>query len=148
MNHTSITPHPTTQPLFYENVPTKRLMAWAVDAGIIATMVLCVIVLTAGFGLFFFAFLVFSISTAYRIITIANGSATLGMRFFAIELRTTNGQRLDLQLAFWHTAGYVISCMMAPLQLISIVLMASSVTGQGLTDRFIGTVMLNKRGRI
>lgn len=141
-------PDPDTQPAFYRDVPTKRLMAWGVDAAIIAFCVMMIAVFTAGFALFFLPFLILSISGLYRTLTLANGSATWGMRVFAIELRKLNGEKFDVSAAASHTFGYFVSCAFVPLQLVSIALMGGSITGQGLTDRALGTVMLNKRGKI
>ncbi|WP_416361582.1 RDD family protein, partial [Leisingera sp.] len=78
-------------------------------------------------------------------VTIANGSATWGMRFAGIELRDGSGQRLGSGLAALHTAGYSLSLALPVLQVISVILMLTSARGQGLTDHFLGTVMLNRR---
>jgi len=80
----------------------------------------------------------------YRWFTIANRSATWGMRMMSIELRDAAGHRLDSGTAFWHTAGYTFSVVTAPLQLVSIVMMALTARGQGLSDTVLGTVMLNR----
>ena len=57
------------------------------------------------------------------------------------------GAQLDLGKAFLHTLGYTVSWAVAPLQLISIVLMATSNRGQGLTDMVMGTAALNRKAR-
>ena len=67
------------------------------------------------------------------------------MRLMAIELRDASGARLDLGLAFLHTIGYTVSWAVAPLQLISVILMAATPRGQGLTDMVLGTAALNRR---
>ncbi|MGB3243019.1 MAG: RDD family protein [Sulfitobacter sp.] len=138
-------PDPDTQPEFYENVPLKRLLAWLVDTVII--VVLCVVILpfTAFTGLFFFPFLLLMVGFAYRVITLANGSATWGMRLMAIELRDGRDRPFDLGLAVLHTLGYTLSIGTAIVQVVSIVLMASSARGQGLTDMFLNTTALNRR---
>ncbi|MEM9636739.1 MAG: RDD family protein [Pseudomonadota bacterium] len=139
------TPDPQTQPDFYKDVPLKRFMAWGVDA--VLTFLACLVILpfTAFTGLFFFPLLFLVVGFIYRTITIANGSATWGMRLFAIELRNSQGMPLDLGAAFSHTLGYTISWAVAPLQLISMVLMATTERGQGLSDHMVGTVMINRR---
>ncbi|WP_299783478.1 RDD family protein [uncultured Roseobacter sp.] len=139
------TPDPQTQPDFYKDVPLKRFMAWGVDA--VLTFLACLVILpfTAFTGLFFFPLLFLVVGFIYRMITIANGSATWGMRLFAIELRTSRGTQLDMGGAFAHTLGYTISWGLAPLQLISMVLMATTERGQGLSDHALGTVMINRR---
>ncbi|MGC3937048.1 RDD family protein [Roseobacter sp. EG26] len=139
------TPDPYAQSDFYKDVPLKRLLAWAVDA--VLTFVGCLVILpfTAFTGLFFFPLLFLLVGFIYRTITLANGSATWGMRLFAIELRRADGSRFDLGAAFAHTLGYTISWAIAPLQLISMVLMATTARGQGLSDHALGTVMINRR---
>ncbi len=138
-------PDPLAQPDFYKDVPLKRLMAWAVDA--VLTVVACLVILPFTFftAVFFFPLLFLVVGFIYRLVTLANGSATWGMRLFAIELRRPDGARLELGTAFAHTLGYTVSCAVAPLQLISVVLMATTERGQGLTDHVLGTVMVNRR---
>ncbi|MFK7881031.1 RDD family protein [Roseobacter sp.] len=142
------TPDPYAQSDFYKDVPLKRLMAWGVDA--LLTFMACLVVLpfTAFTGVFFFPLLFLVIGFVYRMITLANGSATWGMRLFAIELRRADGTRFDAGGAFAHTLGYTISWAFFPLQLISIVLMATTERGQGLSDLALGTIMINRRANM
>jgi uncharacterized RDD family membrane protein YckC len=141
----SAIPDPQAQPDFYKDVPLKRLLAWVVDACI--TLLACIVILpfTAFTGIFFFPFLFLIVGFAYRMITIANGSSTWGMRLFAIELRQSSGAQMDAGSAFAHTLGYTISWAFPIFQLISIVMMAATERGQGLSDQFLGTVMINRR---
>lgn len=138
-------PDPIRQPEFYDSVPAKRLLAWIIDSFIILALSALAVVMTAFIGAFFWVFLYFLVGFGYRVVTIAAGSATWGMRFAGIELRDAAGRRLDLGLALAHTAGYTISMMISPLQVISIVMMLTTARGQGLTDTILGTVMLNRR---
>ncbi|MDR9393484.1 MAG: RDD family protein [Roseovarius sp.] len=138
-------PDPETQPEFYSDVPMKRLVAWLVDTVLIVLICLAVLPFTAFTGILFFPFLMLSVGFAYRVITIARGSATWGMRLAAIEFRTLGGERFDLAMAFWHTLGLTISFGFPVLQLISIVLMMTTARGQGLSDHVLGTVALNRR---
>jgi uncharacterized RDD family membrane protein YckC len=140
-------PDPQTQPEFYADVPMKRLFAWIVDMVLIG--IICVVILpfTAFTGIFFFPLLMLVIGFAYRVVTLANGSATWGMRFFGIEFRSQSGERFDLGLAFIHTLGYSVSLSFGILQVISIVLMLTSSRAQGLTDHVLGTVAINNRAR-
>lgn len=138
---------PITQPQFYRDVASKRLMAWIVDTIIIAMVSLLIVPFTAFLALFVFLGLYAVVSFVYRTITLATGSATWGMRLMSIELRDAQGARFDLGQAFLHTLGYSLSWAMAPLQLISIVLMATSNRGQGLTDIVMGSAALNRRAR-
>ena len=139
-------PDPHTQPQFYTSVPTKRLLAWVVDFLMVAILCVIIVPFTAFTGVFFFPLLMLVVGFAYRVITLANGASTWGMRLMAIELRTATGARPDLAAAFLHTLGYSVSMAFPVLQVISIVLMLTSSRGQGLTDHVMGTVMINRRG--
>lgn len=138
-------PDPYAQPQFYTFVPTKRLVAWIIDTVVILILSAVAVVLTAFVGAFFWVLLYAAIGFAYRVVTIANGSATWGMRFAGIELRNAYGERLDLGLALAHTTGYTVSMLLPLLQLVSVVMMLTGARGQGLTDAFLGTVALNRR---
>lgn len=137
-------PDPHQQPEFYAGVPFKRLLAWIVDFIVVMALVLMVLPFTAFTGLFFLPFLFLVIGFAYRVVTLANGSATFGMRLVAIEIRHGDGRKLDLGSAFLHTLGYSLSLSIAILQIISVVLMLTTAYGQGLTDHFLGTTALNR----
>ena len=138
---------PLTQPQFYRDVASKRFFAWIIDMIVIALFSLVIVPFTAFVALFFFFALMAVVSFVYRVITLAKGSATWGMRLMAIEIRDASGARLDLGQAFLHTLGYTVSWAVAPLQLISIVLMATSNRGQGLTDIVMGTAALNRKAQ-
>ncbi|WP_412105114.1 RDD family protein [Sulfitobacter sp. D35] len=139
------TPDPQTQAQFYRDVPLKRLLAWVVDT--LVTLLACVVILpfTAFTGLFFFPALYVTVNFIYRVVTLANRSATWGMRLFAVEIRQANGERLDATTALMHTIGYAVSWAVAPLQLISVVMMACTERKQGLSDHALGTVAINRR---
>lgn len=138
-------PDPDYQAEFYASVPSKRLLAWVVDSIVIFALSAAAVVLTAFTGLLIWPLLFLVIGFAYRTVTIAQGSATWGMRFAGIELRNGTGQRLDSTEAVLHTAGYSLSLAFPVLQLISVILMLTSSRGQGLSDHLLGTVMLNRR---
>ncbi|WP_299842871.1 RDD family protein [uncultured Roseovarius sp.] len=140
-------PDPLSQPDFYADVPTKRLIAWVVDTVVITGVCLLILPFTAFTGLFFFPFLFLCVSFIYRVITIAGNSATWGMRLTAIEFRTGQGRRFDLSMAFLHTLGYSISWALFIFQIASIVLMLTTARGQGLSDHMLGTVAINRRAR-
>jgi len=138
-------PDPHTQPQFYDAVPSKRLVAWIIDMVLIILMCLVIVPLTAFAGLFFFPLLMVLVGFVYRVVTLANGSATWGMRFVAIELRTADGTRFNTAMALLHTAGYTLSLAFPILQVISVIMMLTSARGQGLSDQALGTVALNRR---
>ena len=145
MSYSEILPDPDHHEELYADTPTKRLLAWLVDFVIIA--VLCALILPFTFftGILFFPVMMMVIGFAYRVITLARGSATWGMRLMAVEFRNANGQRLSLSEAFLHTLGYSISLSVFPLQIVSVVLMLSTARAQGLTDHLLGTTALNRR---
>ncbi|WP_120501576.1 RDD family protein [Roseovarius sp. EL26] len=147
MHAYSSLPDPDYQAEFYQDIPTKRLVAWLADMLVIILICLLIVPFTAFTGLFFFPFLMLIVGFAYRVITLANQSATWGMRLTAIEFRTSDGQPFTLQMAFLHTLGYSVSIAFFLLQVVSIVLMLTTARAQGLTDHFLGTVALNRRAR-
>ena len=138
-------PDPHAQPEFYEDVNTKRLLAWLVDVAIITAITLILSLFTLFTALLIFPFVYAVISFTYRWITLTSGSATLGMRLFSVELRRADGDTFDAQTAFLHTAGYFASVAIFPLQFVSMGMMVFTEKRQGLTDVVLGTVALNRR---
>ena len=138
-------PDPDLQPEFYQSVAIKRFVAWLFDIAFVSLLCTVAIFLTLGMGLFILALIYAVVSFVYRVVTIANGSATLGMRFMGIELRDSFGARMDTGKAVAHTAGYFVSMAFPVLQIISVIMMLTSARCQGLTDAFLGTVMINQR---
>jgi len=138
-------PDPATQPEFYADVATKRLIAWVIDTVLVALICLLIVPFTAFTGLFFFPLLMLTVGFAYRVVTLARGSATWGMRLVAIEFRTLSGQRFDLPFAFLHTLGFTLSCIFVVVQVASVVFMLTTPRAQGVSDHILGTVALNRR---
>ena len=141
-------PDPMTQPQFYRDVAAKRFIAWIIDIVLVGLISLLIVPFTAFVALFFFIGLMAVVGFVYRVVTLATRSATWGMRLMAIEIRAPDGAQLDLGQAFLHTVGYTVSWAVAPLQLISVVLMMTSNRGQGLTDYVMGTAAVNRKARI
>lgn len=138
-------PDPVSQPEFYADVPTKRLIAFVVDSLVIVLICLAILPFTAFTGIFFFPVLTMLVGFAYRVVTLARASATLGMRLTAIEFRAADGARFDLGLAFAHTLGFTISLALPILQIASVVLMLTGPRAQGLSDLALGSVAINRR---
>ncbi|CUH80624.1 RDD family protein [Tritonibacter multivorans] len=138
-------PDPDYQAEFYTGVPAKRLFAWVVDSLLITIAAILLVPFTGFVGLFVWPAFYLAVGLAYRVVTIANGSATPGMTMAGIELRSAEGARLDLGQAALHTLAYSVSLAFFPLQLLSIVLMLSTARGQSLPDHLLGTVMLRRR---
>ena len=153
MTYTSHTPHldglpdPALQPEFYAGVPLKRFLAWVVDVVLIGLVCLIVLPFTAFTALLFFPVFMLVVGFFYRWFTLAGGSATWGMRLFAIEIREADGGALSNGTAFAHTLGYCVSVGVAPLQLISVILMLLTDRGQGLTDHVLGTAAIRRPAR-
>lgn len=139
------TPDPDTHPEFYDGIPMKRLLAWVVDMIVIIGLCLLVLPFTAFTGIFFFPVLMLLVGFFYRVITLTTGSATWGMRLMGMELRDLRDRPFDFGTALLHTLGYSVSWAMAPLQLISVVLMCLTERKQGLSDMVLGTVAVNRR---
>ncbi len=139
-------PDPVARPEFYAGVPMKRALAWGVDAVLILILMVPAYIATALtiIGILLWPILFLLVGFLYRWVTIANGSATPGMRLLSIELRDRDGRRFDAQTAFMHTLGYSVSMAVFPLQVVSIALMLISDRGQGLTDHILGTTAINR----
>ena len=137
-------PNPDYEAGFYAGVPTKRLIAWLADSVLIGLLTLLAIPFTAFLGLFFLPLLWLAVGLAYRVITLTSGSATLGMRFVAIEFRNVEGNRFTLGDAVMHTAIYTVCFAFFLLQIVSIVLMLIGSKGQSLGDHAIGSVAINR----
>jgi hypothetical protein len=144
---TSPLPDPDRDAEFYADVPLKRFFAWIVDAVIIGLLTAIAIPFTAFTALFYLPVLVLLVSFFYRWLTIAGGSATLGMRLVSIEFLGANGARFDGLTAGLHTLGYTVSVAVFPLQLVSMVLMVTTARRQGLTDHLLGSVAINRSAR-
>ncbi|KMW57067.1 RDD family protein [Candidatus Rhodobacter oscarellae] len=141
-------PDPQIKPEFYASTATKRLLAWFIDFAAISAICVVILPFTAFLALFIFPVLYLVVGFFYRVITISNGSATPGMRFMAIELRTREGARLDRTLALLHTLGYTLSTSMVLVQLASMALMATTPRGQGLSDLILGTTAINRSNHL
>ena len=137
-------PDPVTKPQFYTGVLVKRAAAWVFDVVLVGILCVIIVPFTVFTALLFFPFLMLVVGFIYRWFTIASKSSTWGMRLMGIELRDHDGLRLDSQSALMHTAGYSFSMAMAPLQLVSVLMMLLSDRKQGLTDHLLGTTAINK----
>ncbi|MEM6741904.1 MAG: RDD family protein [Pseudomonadota bacterium] len=138
-------PHPVRDAAFYAGVPAKRLVAWFVDAIVIFALTLVIIPFTLFTAFFYLPLLWLVLSFAYRTVTIARGSATWGMRFMGIELRTARGTRFELGDAAAHTAIHTVAMAFVLPQIASVILMLTTPRGQGLPDLALNTVALNQR---
>lgn len=137
-------PDPERNADFYAGVATKRLFAFLVDAGLIFLLGLIILPFTAFTALFFFPVFMGIVGFLYRWATLSSRSATWGMRLMAIEIRESDGMRLNGTTALLHVIGFYVSFAVFPLQLISALMMVGLRRGQGLTDFILGTAAINR----
>lgn len=141
-------PDPDLNAEFYTDVPAKRLLAWVVDTVITAAITALIVPFTAFTALFFLPLLYLAVAFAYRAVTIARHGATPGMRLMAISLHGARGGTLTPAEAMVHTGLFLTASAMVLPQVISIVMMLMTARGQSLVDLMLGTVMLNRAGRM
>lgn len=141
-------PDPETAPQFYDGVPTRRFFAWVIDLVIILAagvpLALVFGLATLGLGFALFPVIVAGFGFFYRVATIAQGSATWGMRFAGIELRRGDGTRFDVMTALLHTAIYTVAFSVVVLQMLSCLTILFSRYRQGLNDLVLGTTAINR----
>lgn len=141
--HTGL-PDPDMDSRFYENVPSRRLLAWVFDGVITFAITLLLSTVSFGIGFFIFPFVWLVVGFVYRSMTIATGSATWGMRIVGIEFRDRDGEKLSAVLALAHTAIFTFGSGVMILQLVSIGLILGSRYGQSLQDMILGTTAINR----
>lgn len=137
-------PDPATQSEFYADVPTKRFFAFLIDSVLIMLITAVIVVFTAFTALFILGFVALMVGFIYRTVSLANKSATPGMRLMSIEFRDIYGERMSLGSALAHTVLFSISISMVFPQVISVILMLTTARGQGLSDLVLGTAAINR----
>jgi len=125
-------------------VPLKRLIAWGIDTALIVILATLTALATFGIGFFFFPVILFTVNIAYRIFTLSQSSATLGMYLTGIEIRNKDGNKLSVEEAFWHTGVYTAVVIFFITLAISIIMMLTNKRGQGLHDYVLGTTAINR----
>ena len=140
-------PDPVERPELYDDTPLKRAVAWCLDLVVIAgATTVCVVVLllpTLLTSILLAPAIWLAVGFAYRVATLARGSATWGMRLMSLEIRERDGGRLEFGTALGHTALYYCAMAVLPLQLLSGVMMAGTPRRQGLGDHLLGTAAVN-----
>lgn len=141
-------PDPDLDSQFYEGVPMRRFSAWLVDLVLVLLMGVPLAVLfgllTFGFGFALFPAIVGGTAFLYRVLTIAGGSATWGMRFTGLEFRRHDGTRFDLPFALLHTAITAVCFGVVVLQLVSCGTILWTRYRQSLADIILGTTAINR----
>lgn len=140
-------PDPELHAGFYADVSKKRFGAWIFDTIAIGILSGLVFVFTAFLTVFIAPLVFLTVGFFYRSVSIARYSSTPGMRMMGIELRNSDGERLDGSMAILHTLGFTVSFAIFLLQLLSVGIMMTGNNGKGLTDMVLGTAMINSVAR-
>ncbi len=139
---------PALRPELYDNVRTRRILAFVLDAAImfflmvVAYMVIAVLGLfTLGLGFLLFGLVWPVVPILYTMFTLGSpASATIGMRIASIEMRTFDGGRMYGLLALVHAILYWFSMVV----LTPAILLGSlfSARKRLLHDMVIGTTVV------
>ncbi len=140
-------PDPETDPQFFERVPAKRLVAWLFD-GVVTLVIggaitLAFGLITFGFGLVLLAPILFMTGLIYRTVTIADRSATWGMRFVGIEFRAHDGNRFEGFQAGLHSLVFMFLMASIIGLIVHAAMILISERGQGLPDLLLGSTAIN-----
>lgn len=138
-----------TQPDLFEDILSKRIIAFVFDAILIvllmvpaALLVLVLGVITLGIGWLLFPPLFALVALGYVALTLGGpASATLGMRLAGVEMRTWSGQKMFPLLAIMHALIFWFSVGI----LTPFILLVGLFTErrQLLHDLLLGVVALN-----
>jgi uncharacterized RDD family membrane protein YckC len=118
---------PVAHPERFHGVRSRRIFAFLIDSAVILFLMLavCVViavlgVLTFGLGWFLFPLVWPCVALIYTVFTMGGShSATPGMRFVGLEMRTIHGERLNPGLAFFHALAFWFSVtLLTPLILL------------------------------
>jgi uncharacterized RDD family membrane protein YckC len=118
---------PAVHPEVYDGVRTRRIFAFIVDAVIVfflmivAYIVISILgILTLGIGFLLLPAVWPVVAILYAVLTVGGTtSATPGMRFMGIQIRTVSGGRPDYLLALLHALGFWFSvAILTPLILV------------------------------
>lgn len=108
---------PDVHPERYEGVRTRRIFAFLVDAVIVlALMIVSFVVIgilgifTLGFGWLLLPAVWPAVAILYSVLSVGGpNSATPGMRFMGIEVRSIRGEPIDYGIALLHALGFWFS---------------------------------------
>jgi uncharacterized RDD family membrane protein YckC len=142
---------PAVHPERYDGVRTRRIFAFLIDATAIFFLMVAAYVAIAVLGIFTFGllWLLFPVvwpvvAILYSVLTLGGpASATPGMRFTGIEIRTTDGGRMDYGYALLHAVLFWASiAILTPLVLLVALFTERK---QLLHDLIIGTAAVRAR---
>jgi len=137
-------PDPELDSQFYENVPTRRLVAWVFDSIITFALTMLASIFTLGLGFFIFGLVWLVVGFIYRTVTIGSSSATWGMNMMGIEFRDRQGQKFSSGLSLIHTAIFTAASGTFIVQIISAGLILMTRYGQSLPDMILGSTAINR----
>lgn len=118
---------PRVHPERYDGVRSRRIFAFLVDSAVILLLMLiaCVViallgVFTLGLGWLLFPLVWPCVALLYSVFTLGGPhSATPGMRFVGLQMRTVGGDRMNPGLALLHALGFWFSVtLLTPLVLL------------------------------
>lgn len=140
----SALPDPYHQSVFYDGIPSKRLIAWVIDVALILIVMIFLSIVTLTLAFWLWPIFWVATSFIYRSLTIGAGSATLGMRMMNIELRGPTGARLTGNEAMMHSGIYLLCASFFLPQILSITMIVLGQRNQSLPDIFMGTAAINR----
>ena len=137
---------PGVRPERYEGVRTRRAFAFLIDFAAVLFLMLVAYVVIAVLGIFTLGLLWFFLPAVWPVVAILYSvlavggphSATPGMRFMGIGMRTVRGARLDYGIALLHALGFWFS--IAILTPLVVVVALFTERKQLLHDLVLGTV--------
>lgn len=118
---------PAVHPERYDGVRTRRIFAFLIDAAVVLFLMVAAYVLIAVVGIFTLGLLWLLlpavwpvVAILYSVLTLGGpSSATPGMRFTGLEVRTVRGERMYYGLALLHVLGFWVSvAILTPLVLL------------------------------
>jgi len=132
----------------YEGMRSRRIFAFLVDVSVIlllmlvASVVIAILgVFTLGLGWFLFPLVWPVVAILYEVLTIGGpASATPGMRFMGVELRTSDGAGMNYPLALLHSLGFWFSVTLLTPFILLVALF--NPRKQLLHDLVLGTVVV------
>jgi uncharacterized RDD family membrane protein YckC len=143
--------NPAVHPERFEGVRTRRVFAFLIDAVVVLFLMVAAYLIIAVVGIFTLGLLWLLlpavwpvVAILYSVLTLGGpNSATPGMRFTGIEMRTVRGERMSYGLALLHVLGFWISVVI----LTPLVLLVALFTPrkQLLHDLVLGTVAVRSK---
>jgi uncharacterized RDD family membrane protein YckC len=118
---------PVAHPERYEGVRTRRIFAFLIDAAVILFLMVVAYIVIAVVGIFTLGLLWLLLPAVWPVVAILYSvltlggpySATPGMRFMGIEIRTVGGAKVEYGIALLHPILFWVSvAILTPLILL------------------------------